>query len=194
MPLAPLTGGVASVVSGFPFCGIGMGWTWGGMGADVARTGLIGSGHGWHCSSPRCKGNTTSDIADGIALLLTEITTGWVCLRRANRSPIRAVLWEKVTQAEVSSDGIVFWFPRPERSDDDGVVRHEAVRKNLLLVIRPLPDLGVEKGSGRPQDQTACSTQSLVESGLPRDWETAYVKRSSGVPGKRHAELGKRRR
>ncbi|KRY81102.1 hypothetical protein T4D_9159 [Trichinella pseudospiralis] len=171
MPLAPLTGGVASVVSGFPFCGIGMGWTWGGMGADVARTGLIG--------------------ADGIALLLTEITTGWVCLRRANRSPIRAVLWEKVTQAE---DGIVFWFLRPERSDDDGVVRHEAVRKNLLLVMRPLPDLGVEKGSGRPQDQTACSTQSLVESGLPRDWETAYAKRSSGVPGKRHAELGKRRR
>ncbi|KRX75231.1 hypothetical protein T06_16303 [Trichinella sp. T6] len=40
---------------------------------------------------------------DGIALLLTEIITEWVCLRRANRSQICARLGEKVSQAEVFS-------------------------------------------------------------------------------------------
>ncbi|KRZ95720.1 hypothetical protein T08_3136 [Trichinella sp. T8] len=40
---------------------------------------------------------------DGIALLLTEIITGWVCLRRANRSQICARLGEKVSQAEIFS-------------------------------------------------------------------------------------------
>ncbi|KRZ58557.1 hypothetical protein T02_8834 [Trichinella nativa] len=52
---------------------------------------------------------------DGIALLLTEIITGWVCLRRANRSQICARLGEKVSQAEV---------PRPQKTGDDGVVPH----------------------------------------------------------------------
>ncbi|KRZ01317.1 hypothetical protein T11_5 [Trichinella zimbabwensis] len=49
-------------------------------------------------------------------------------------------------------DGIVHRVPRPQRTDDDGVVRHgvslQSVRKDLLFIVRPLPDPDVDKGGG----------------------------------------------
>ncbi|KRX44145.1 hypothetical protein T05_7171 [Trichinella murrelli] len=57
----------------------------------------------WVTKRQRTVGTAAHHAARAIALLLTEIITGWVCLRRANRSQICARLGEKVSQAEVFS-------------------------------------------------------------------------------------------
>ncbi|KRX15321.1 hypothetical protein T07_8848 [Trichinella nelsoni] len=40
-----------------------LGWRWGGIGAIPAWVDSKGTGHGWHCGSPRCEGVPTDDVS-----------------------------------------------------------------------------------------------------------------------------------